>query len=107
MTVIGTSIIMTRGDTESITVSIKNGAFAYGDTVELTVRRGPNSATKLIHKVVTEFTDGKAIIPIYPADTGSMQFGRYVYDVQLTRAEGTVCTIVKPSGFEVTAEVTY
>ena len=26
---------------------------------------------------------------------------------KLTRADGTVCTIVKPSGFEVTAEVTY
>lgn len=99
---------MTRGDTESITVSIHGGAFVAGDTVELTVRRSPNAAEKKIHKVVTEFTDdGKAIIPFYPADTGGMQFGQYVYDVQVTFADGTVCTIIKPSLFEITAEVTY
>lgn len=107
MTVNGTNISMTRGDSESIRVSLSNSTFSPGDKVELTVRREPTHPTKLIHKTVTEFEDGKAVIRIQPEDTGAIPFGSYVYDIQLTRADGTVYTIIKPSTFSVLTEVTY
>ena len=50
---------------------------------------------------------GKAVIAFAPEDTGQMAFRAYVYDVQLERANGDVYTIIKPSRFEITPEVTY
>lgn len=107
MTVTGTNLSMTRGDTESITVSLQGDVFSSGDKVEFTVRKFPDHIEKQIHKTVTEFEDGKAIIRLYPEDTGKLSFMQYVYDIQLTRADGTVYTIIKPSRFEILPEVSY
>ena len=57
---------------------------------------------------MTEFgNQGEAVIALHPEDTASMAFGDYVYDIQLTRAVGTVTTLVTPSRFRLTEEVTY
>ena len=61
----------------------------------------------MLYKKVTEFVDGKALITIHPEDTAELKFKTYVYDIQLTRANGQVQTIVKPSQFVVGSEVTY
>ena len=107
MTINGTNISMTRGDSESITVSLQGSSFEAGDKVEITVRKYAEHTVKLIHKTVTEFEDGKAVIAIYPEDTASMSFGSYIYDIQLTRADGAVYTIIKPSKFDILTEVSY
>ena len=44
---------------------------------------------------------------IEPEDTSGLDFGNYVYDVELTLADGTVNTIIPPSTFKVMGEVTY
>ena len=36
-----------------------------------------------------------------------MRFRSYYYDIQLTRADGTVKTIIPPSMFTVKGEITY
>lgn len=107
MTVTGTNLAMTRGDTESITVSLKGDVFSAGDKVEFTVRKQPEHPVKIIHKIVTEFEAGKAIIKLYPEDTQKLPFMQYIYDVQLTRADGAVYTIIKPSKFGILPEVSY
>lgn len=111
MKVIGTNIYMTRGDSETITVSLRQeGAeipLVEGDTIYFTVKTNSQTEDKVIQKVVTTFDDGKAIISILPEDTKYLPFTTFVYDVQLTRADGSVITIIKPSEFVVEEEVTY
>lgn len=114
MIVDGEILTMTRGDSESITVKMKNPdgtvhPFVEGDVIELTVRKKPLSGVAF-HKIVAEFDeDGSAIIPIVPTDTSSLEFGKYIYDIQWTNSNGDVKTIVKPvkNNFIITEEVTY
>lgn len=105
------NISMTRGDSESITVRCSAAGervpFAAGDTVYFTVREDAEADIAL-QKTVTEFDEeGRAVIGIEPADTAGLDFGSYVYDIQLTRADGTVTTLVPMSRFRLTEEVTY
>ena len=107
MKIQGTSISMTRGDSESITVRITQGeGLTAGDRIDFTVRQSAEEPIEL-QKTVTEFPDGDAVIVLRPEDTTPMEFGSYVYDIQLTRADGTVQTIIKPSKFKLEQEVTY
>lgn len=99
------NISMTRGDSESLTV--KGLSLVFGDVIQMTVRTNMNSARKELEKKITEFVNGEAIINITPEDTKSMRFSTYVYDIQLTRANGTVTTIITPHEFKVEGEVTY
>ena len=108
MIVSGTNISMTRGDSGTLIVSLSGDqGLTDGDRIELTVRLTPTSPERVIHKTVTEFEEGKAVIAFAPEDTGKLIFRSYVYDVQLARANGDVYTIIKPSRFEITPEVTY
>jgi len=112
MIIDGTNIKMTRGDTEEISLSCKDVAgikidFVNGDIVRLTVKKDINNSTRLIQKEISTFVDGNAIIIIEPNDTKDLRFGKYKYDIQYNRVNGTVKTIIKPSIFEVEGEVTY
>ena len=62
--------------------------------------------TKIIERIITEFDDGEALI-INPQDINDLRFASYVYDIQLTRENGMVKTIIPPSQFIITGEVTY
>lgn len=109
MTVSGTDLAMTRGDTESITVTCTAAPFSAGDTLTMTIRADDVNGAIVFQKSITEFeVDGSAIIPILPTDTEGLEMdGDYVYDIQIVRSDGTVTTIIKPSKFEIEEEVTY
>ncbi len=113
MKVDGNDISMTRGDSGGIYVRCYDSSNAMvplveGDTIYFTVKESAAREDKLIQKVVTEFSEGIAYIPIFPEDTKPLRFKRpYIYDVQLTRAGGSVHTIVRPAKFTVLEEVTY
>lgn len=113
MTVQGRNISMIRGDSESITVSCCDASgnqipFSAGDTIYFTIKTSTGTDQKLMQKTVTQFTeDGRAVIAILPEDTKNLGFRAYVYDVQWTKADGTVTTIIPPSSFTVGSEVTY
>ena len=112
MKIQGTNISMTRGDSEAIKVTVKDTSgniipLASGDTIYFTVRENVLGKTKIIEKIITEFDDGKALINIDPQDTKDLRFASYVYDIQLTKENGTVKTIIPPSQFIITGEVTY
>lgn len=97
---------MVRGDSEMIHVRCADAPFESGDIIEFSVRKKPKSE-RLIHETVTDFIEGEAYIEISPSDTSSMEFGEYVYDIQLTRASGWVTTLVWTSPFKLETEVTY
>lgn len=105
MDIRGKDIFMTRGDSESIGVHLNGYTLAEGDKVEMTVRQSLRGEV-LLHKTVTEFQDNTALISILPEDTSELEFGSYVYDIQLTFG-GSVKTIVTPSKFVIGGEVTY
>lgn len=98
-------IYMTRGDSESIGVKVNGYTLTSGDKVEFTLRRSIGGCA-VLHKEVNEFSDNTAFISISPDDTSRLQFGKYVYDIQLTYG-GSVKTIVTPSAFVIGEEVTY
>lgn len=112
MKIQGTNISMTRGDSEAIKVIVKDTLgniipLITGDTIYFTVRGNILNTTKVIEKIITEFDDGKALINIHPQDTNNLRFTTYVYDIQLNKENGTVKTIIPPSRFTITGEVTY
>jgi hypothetical protein len=99
------NIAMTRGDSESITISCSI-PFTTGDAVYLTVRDSVEGSIQL-QKIITEFESGKAIIRFAPGDTSGLDFGDYVYDIQLVRFGGIVTTPIDVSRFRLKEEVTY
>ena len=112
MEIQGYNISMIRGDTETIKISCKDAQgvdvpLEDGDTLYFTVKKSTNTEEKILQKIVTEFTDGIALITIFPKDTRELKIGSYYYDIQLNRANGQVKTIIPPSRFIINAEVTY
>ena len=112
MEIRGYNISMIRGDTETIKISCKDAQgvdvpLEDGDTLYFTVKSSVNTKEKEMQKVITDFPDGIAYINISPDDTEFMSFRSYYYDIQLTREDGTVKTIIPPSIFIVRGEVTY
>lgn len=101
----GLNMRMTRGDSESIT--IRGLPIVDGDIIYFTVKSSVNKLDFEFQKVVTSTTDGEIHIGILPSDTRHMKFKQYMYDIQLTRADKSVTTIVKPHIFIIDPEVTY
>ena len=104
---------MIRGDSESITVSLYDEEenkinFELGDILYFTVKDNINTTTKILQHLITEFNEeGNAIVEITPQDTKDLRFKEYAYDIQLTKKDGTVTTIIPPSKFKIEGEVTY
>ena len=112
MTITGTNISMIRGDSESLTIRLYDESgdqvdFEFGDTVYFTVRNALGDSETIMQKVIIGFLDGEAIIEIEPSDTSDLYFKTYVYDIQWTKSDGQVKTIVPASDFKILAEVTY
>lgn len=108
----GTDIFITRGDTAYFTVEIIDESgdklnLETGDTIYFTVKRSIKHTGVLIQKILTSFVDGVANIKIDPDDTKMLDYATYIYDVQWTKANGDVVTIIKPSAFVIGGEVTY
>ena len=112
MLINGTNLKMIRGDSESITLEIEHSDstpynFQTGDIVYFTVKQRTNTKEIILQKILTHFPDNQVIIEINPEDTSKLAFRKYVYDIQLTQADGRVKTVVPTSMFEILEEVTY
>ena len=110
MVIDGKNLTITRGDTDNITVTIKENDIQVplvdGDTVYLTVKKSINDKVIILQKIITAFTEGSAFITINPIDTDDLAFSDYVYDIQLTKVDGTITTLVTPNTFTIGGEVT-
>ena len=102
------TVQLTRGDTADLAVMIVNSdddseyEIQRGDRLTLSLKRNVKNIEYALQKSVT----GTNVIPIDPEDTADLEFTKYQYDVQLTTAEGRVFTIIPPTTFEITPEVT-
>lgn len=101
------SIELTRGDTARLAVTVTNDdgedyEVQSTDTLALTIKKKVKDSEALVSKIII----GSNVFHIEPRDTDGLSFGDYVYDVQLTTAEGDVYTVITPSPFKITEEVT-
>lgn len=107
LSIIGTAIHLTRGDTAYLAVEITNSdGSAYemdpGDVLALSVKKYFSDPNYVFQKIV----HGAQEFKILPEDTSELDFGIYKYDVQLTKANGDVYTVIPVSDLELQREVT-
>lgn len=103
----GTTITLTRGDTFMALISItKQDGTPYvpndGDKVRFAMKAKYEDSEPLVNKDVPLDT---MTLTLLPEDTKSLAFGKYVYDIQLTKADGTVDTFITKASIKITEEV--
>lgn len=106
------TIKLTKGDSRTIPISFEDEEgniipFTAGDIIYFTVRASPNALEKAVFITVTDFDNDVAYINIFPEHTKNLRSKTYVYDIQYTKYDGTVITIIPTSEFRLLSEVTY
>lgn len=100
------AISLTRGDTAYLSLDLTdaNGEpfeGSEGDYKTFTVRERVGGTLLF---AITETLD--SAFKITPDMTKELEYGRYVYDIQVTLANGDVFTVVPKNTFKLTEEVT-
>lgn len=92
----GTTITLTRGDTfEALVSATKKDGTPYipveGDVIRFAMKENYDDARPLL---VKEIPIDTMMLMLEPSDTADLNFGKYVYDIQLTKANGKVDTFI-------------
>ena len=78
-------ISLTRGDTLRVQLELKTDEGVYtpveGDVIRFSMKKSYGSNVVLIHKEIPLDT---MVLTISPTDTKSLDFGDYVYDMEIT-----------------------
>lgn len=104
-------LTLTRGDTQTFSFIRKdsdgNPITIKADALYFTVKNNYVTTDVLIQKTIDDctFTDGKYTFVIEPEDTDNLNYGLYVYDLEV-KQEDYKKTISKGT-FEITEEVTF
>lgn len=103
----GTTITLTRGDTFMADISINKQddtpyTLVEGDSVRFAMKSSYEDTEPVLVKDIP--IDALKLV-IEPEDTKELSFGRYVYDVQLTKASGEVDTFITKAKLKLTEEV--
>lgn len=103
MTATNQDFTIFRGDTKTLTYTIKDANDAIvdltGGTAKWEAARSVNSATKDIQKstssgiAIMAPTSGILVVTIDPADTASLGVGGYYHELEFTDASGRVSTV--------------
>lgn len=111
----GNTITLTRGDTFMAKVILVVEGEEYTpndeDVIRFAVKNKEMTPGRkeyvdeepLLEKVIP---NNSLILRLESSDTKELDFGDYVYDVQITFADGSVDTFITPSTFRLTPEVT-
>jgi len=104
----GTTISMTRGDTAKILLTLTQyNDTPYepveGDTIRFALKRNYTDARTLMKIDIP--AEIPLILHIKPSDTKKLPYGSYKYDIQLSRADGTIDTFIDRATFTLTEEV--
>lgn len=103
----GTTITLTRGDSFVADISITDqDGQPYipveGDVIRFAMKSSYKDAEPLLVKNVP--IDTMKLV-IDPEDTKSLAFGKYVYDIELTKASGEIDTFITKAVMKITEEV--
>ncbi|WP_296909705.1 hypothetical protein [uncultured Megasphaera sp.] len=113
--VIRNRISITRGDSAQITLTIRDRVtgklFVPGpdDRLTFTVKRELSDEAPVVVKTLDNGIvrrEQECLLLLVPEDTARLPFGTYRYDVELVLASGYTDTVIPPSPFLVTGEVT-
>lgn len=101
------TITLTRGDTAVLKLDIiDEQGIPYdvtdSDVVIFTLKRSVLDKAVVFQK---SMVDGK--ITIQPQDTANLEYGQYFYNVELTKEDGFVATVIPPHRFVIAEEVTW
>lgn len=104
----GNRITLTKGDTFKATISIFNpDGTVYtpqeGDSVRFALKEEIDDTVSPI--ILREIPIDTMLLVINPEDTKDLEYGNYVYDIQLTKANGDVDTFITASKLKLTYEV--
>ena len=112
--VFGTTIQMTRGDTVIVQIGIKRNGEPYipvqGDVIRFAMKH-PAMTPKKTRYVDTDPILIKLIpndilqLRLDPQDTAELDFGDYVYDIQITFEDGSVDTFIAEAKLQLLPEV--
>ena len=102
-----TNIYLTRGDTfkAKITITNPDGTIytpQEGDQIRFAMKEDVNDEECLIWRNIPIDT---MILELVPGDTKELDYGTYVYDIKLTKANGDVDTFITASKLKLTYEV--
>lgn len=102
-----TTITLTRGDSFAADIEITqpNGDKyipSNGDSIRFAMKRSIKDQNLLILKEIPIET---LRLVLEPEDTKNLEFGTYVYDIQLTKSTGEVDTFITKSSLILTEEV--
>ena len=89
----GTMITLTRGDTFSALITITD----LNDNQYI-----PMNGDRIRFAMKNDYNDET---PLNPEDTKHLPFGKYVYDIELTKATGEVDTFITKAILKLTEEV--
>lgn len=108
-------IRLTRGDTLKCTILLKdeNGKDYIpdeGDVVNFALRHSAMNSKRTAYKdeeplIEKEVPTSTMLLQLNPEDTESLEFGDYVYDVEITFEDGSVDTFITETAFTITPEV--
>lgn len=108
-------IKLTRGDTFRVRVEIKAKGEPYtpqeGDSVRFAVKKDEFTGRQYKELIdvdpliLKDIPIDTLILQLDPEDTKDLPFGKYLYDVELTKADGDVDTFIKEQEFILTTEV--
>ena len=103
----GNTIYLTRGDTFKAHLTINNpDGSVYtpveGDKIRFALKENVEDEECLILRDIPIDT---MLLTIYPGDTKELDFGTYIYDVQITKANGDIDTFITASKLKLTVEV--
>jgi len=101
----GKTLSLMRGDTGILRLNLTVDGEPYepasGDTAVLTVKKNLKAKTALLQKPLEN-----NLFYFGHEDTQELPTGTYVYDVQVTLADGQVYTVLGPSTFRLLPDVT-
>ncbi len=103
----GTTITLTRGDTFVAYISItdSNGEEytpVEGDSIRFAMKSKYSDLNPLL---VKDIPIDSLKLELEPDDTKNLPFGKYVYDIQLTKSTGEVDTFITKAIIKITEEV--
>ena len=103
----GTSINMTRGDTLRVNIALTDVAGneyvpVDGDIIRFAAKKNYLDDDPIILKIIPNDT---LLLELTPSDTKIMAFGTYVYDIEITFADGVVDTFIANAKLIISEEV--
>lgn len=102
----GTKISMTRGDTLVVQIIMTRSGEPYtpaeGDVLRFALKHDILQCTPIIKKTIP---NSNCLLQLDPNDTKNLTFGDYVYDIELTMADGSVDTFINNATLRLLPEV--